>query len=209
VKVKNSSFVHPRAIVIDDLETIFKNPNVAVVCIYCNYKAQSQQTVSALVTSLLKQLAESHPAVYANVKTLYDSCGDQKIRPGLAQVIDALQSATRMFSKVFAVIDALDECSDETWAGLLKVLRSLSNPVSLLVTSRNHVTIARDFHGTKQLDIRATDKDVETYIEDRISRQPLHVGRDPKFRKEMVKKITEKAQGMSVSRTWFCRGIHH
>jgi hypothetical protein len=201
--------VHPRAIVIDDLETIFKHPNFAVVCIYCNYKAQSQQTVPVLVTSLLKQLAECHPAVYANVKTLYDSCKIRQIRPRLAQFVEALQSAIGMFSKVFAVVDALDECSDETRAGLLKELQFLSNTTSLLVTSRNHAPIPRDFHGIKQLDIRATVEDVDTYIQDRISRQPLHVGRDPKFRKEMVKMITEKAQGMSVSHTWFCCGMCH
>jgi hypothetical protein len=188
----------PRAIVIDELETIFKERDVAVVCIYCNYKAQSQQTVSELIASLLKQLAACHPTVYAKVKILYDSCKMQQIRPGLAQFVEALQSAIGMFSKVFAVVDAVDESSDETQARLLKELRSLSNTINLLVTSRKHGAIAREFDGIKQLDIRATDEDIETYIEDRISCKPLHVGRDPKFRKEMVKMITEKAQGMSV-----------
>jgi hypothetical protein len=113
--------------------------------------------------------------------------------------VEALKLAIEMFSKTFAVVDAVDECSDETRAGLLKELRSLSNAISLLVTSRKHGAIEQEFDGIKQLDIRATDNDVEAYIEDRISRQPLHVGRDSKFRKEMVKMITEKAQGMSVS----------
>jgi hypothetical protein len=112
--------------------------------------------------------------------------------------MEALQPAIGMFSKVFAVVDAVDECSDETRAGLLKELRSLSNIISLLVTSRKHGAIAREFEGTKQVNIRAKDEDIETCIEDRVSRHPLHVGRDPKFRKEMVKMITEKAQGMSV-----------
>jgi hypothetical protein len=208
--LKISSFLLPRAIIIDELERFFKKRDVAVVCIYCNYKVQSQQTAPALVASLLKQLAECHPAVYTNVMTLYDSCKVQQIRPGLQQLVEALQSAIGMFSEVFAVVDALDECSDETLAGLLKELRSLSKITSLLVTSRKHGTIAREFNATPQLDIRAMDEDIETYIDDRISGQLLDVGRNPKFREEMVKMITEKAKGMSVSRrTWFCSGIRY
>jgi hypothetical protein len=148
------------------------------------------------VTSLLKQLAADHPTVYQTVRSLYDSYKRRQIRPGLPQFVEVLQSAIAKFSKVFVVVDALDECSHETRAELLKVLQSLSNTAYLLVMSRNDAAIARDFNGTKQLDIRAPDGDVEMYIEERISREPLHVGRDPKFGKEMVKVITEKAQGM-------------
>jgi hypothetical protein len=49
---------------------------------------------------------------------------------------------------------------------LRQITQRTSNIISLLVTSHKHGAIAREFEETKQLDIRATDEDVETYIED-------------------------------------------
>ena len=106
------------------------------------------------------------------------------------------------FSKAFVVVDALDECTDRTRAELLIALRSLGSNVSMLVTSRNLASIAQEFHETKHLDIRASDKDVEKYIEGRIPLEPslqTHVDNDPSLREEIVEKITENIQGMSVS----------
>jgi len=43
-----------RSIVIEDLETFFKNQQVAILCICFNYKEQSQQTVLSLVARPLE-----------------------------------------------------------------------------------------------------------------------------------------------------------
>jgi hypothetical protein len=93
----------------------------------------------------LKQLAEDHPAVvYKYVKALYQLHKNQQTRPELPQYMETLQSVIGAFAKVFAVVDALDECPDETRTELFEELRSLAN-INLLVTSRHHAAIARDF----------------------------------------------------------------
>jgi hypothetical protein len=170
--------------------------------IYCNYKERSRQSVFNLVTSLLKQLVQDHTVAYESVKTLHLHHKNQETRPTLEQILEAFRLATGTFSKVFVVVDALDECSDTTRAELLTALRSLANPINLLVTSRDLASIAQEFRGTKHLDIRANDQDVRRYIEGRIPCAPflkIHVDKDATLQEEILKAITENVDGMLVS----------
>ena len=139
--------------------------------------------------------------VYQNVKTFYKNHQNCGTRPALQQFLEELQSAAGRFSKVFVVVDALDECSDSTRAELCTSLRSLAGIVNLLVTSRDLASIAQDFHGTKRLDIRASDHDVRKYIEGRIPFSPflkIHVDKDATLQDDIVKAITENVDGMLV-----------
>jgi len=180
--------------VVNHLQAIFKDDNVAIACIYCNYKEQAEQTASNLVASLLKQMVYNHFTISDHVKSLYECHIEQNTFPSLDDFAKALKSEIRMYSKVFIVVDALDECreDDGTRANLLRALRSLG--VNLMVTSRDLVSIARDFQETIRLDIRADDQDVRRYIEGRIARAPrrhLNV-----LQETIVKKITENVRGM-------------
>jgi len=105
---------------------------------------------------------------------------------------------TNGFSKVFVVVDALDECSDSTREELLPALRSLAG-TNLLVTSRDIASIARDFQEDKQLNIRAREEDIRNYIEGRIPRLrflKIHVDKDAALKEDIVKAIVESADGM-------------
>ena len=101
------------------------------------------------------------------------------------------------FKKVFVVVDALDECSNETRAEFLTALRNLPSTVSLLVTSRD---LPPDFQGVRQLDIRANDRDVQHYIQGRLHLTDLkiHVNREPTLGGDIVKAITGNIDGMLV-----------
>ena len=185
----------------DYLQRYFKDDNVSITCIYCNYREQPDQTVSNLVASLLKQLVQDHSAIYDNVGHLYECHRRIRTKPTLDEIHEVLCSETAKFSKAFIVVDALDECSEvnQTRAGLLKALRSLGSNVSLLVTSRDLTELALHFCDTKRLDIRATNEDVQRYIEDRISRGgrlAIHVKQSRTLQAEIVGKIIEQVDGM-------------
>jgi len=106
-----------------------------------------------------------------------------------------LESEIMMYSKVFIVIDALDECREDnaTRAEFLQVLRSLPGNVNLMVTSRELPSIARDFRGKKRLTIRANDEDVKRYVRGRIALAPRHL---QGLQETIVNKVVEKVQGM-------------
>ena len=178
------------------LQTIFKDDDLVIVlCIYCHYKDQTEQTVTNLVASLLKQIVQHPQANLDNVKSLYTVHKNQGTRPTLDDFITAFGLETRSCSKVFIVVDALDECREEdgTRARLLKALRSLAGNVNLMVTSRDLPSIARDFEGKKRLTIRARDEDVTMYIRGRITLGPRHLRN---LEGTIVNKIVENVKGM-------------
>jgi len=162
------------SIVVDHLRTFFQDPKVAITCIYCNYKEQTTQTVSNLIASLLKQMVQDSSTLSEGVKEFYDHHQKRDTHPTLENFTEMLEEEIGMYSKVFIVVDALDECPESrgTRADLSKVLRSLPRNVNLMVTSRDLSSIARSFHETKRLDIRADDQDVRKYLESRISSVP-------------------------------------
>jgi len=182
--------------VVHHLQTIFKDDNVAVACIYCNYKEQIEQEVPNLVASLLKQIVQDQCETSDNVKSLYQLHNDQSTRPTLDEFTATLESEiqVRAYSKVFIVVDALDECPEDNRVNLLDELRSLPKAVNLMVTSRYLSSIAREFQGAIRLDIRANDQDVRRYVKGRIVRAPrqhLKV-----LQESIVNKIVENVRGM-------------
>src|SRR3984957_17434620 len=188
--------IYPRSIVVNPLQTLSnENDSVATTFIYCNYKEQAEQTVSNLVATLLKQIVQDRRAISDHVKSFYEDHQRREARPTLDQLTEVLISEIRTYSKVFIIVDALDECreDDGTRARLLKVLRSLPQQVNLMVTSRNLLSIGRDFVGAKRLHIRAKDDDMRAYIEGRIALGPRHL---KKLQEAIVNKIVENAKGM-------------
>jgi hypothetical protein len=89
----------------------FKGWVVVVVCIFCNYKEQAMQMDSELLTSNLKQIIQDQPMASENIKAFYKEfqCNQPRCLK-LADLADTLQLEINTVSKVFLVVDALDEC---------------------------------------------------------------------------------------------------
>ena len=140
--------------------------------------------------------------VYEDVKHIYELHKKNGTRLTLNEALRVLVSAARRFSKVFIVLDALDECPEAsgTRAGLLAALRTLKDTFKLLVTSRDLSSIAEDFCDA-QLRISASNDDVRRYIEKRIDSErwlKRYVKKCPELQEEIVTKILENVQGMYV-----------
>jgi ankyrin repeat domain-containing protein 50 len=189
-----------RSVVINYLERTIKQENVAVVYIYCTHRQQNQ-TAGNLVASLLKQLIQQRTDIPGNIRDLYRHHRSRQTHPPLSEYSRLLQAELRHFLKVFIVIDALDECSEENRIRehFLAEVQKLSPMVRLLVTSRHMPDIERKFEGTAQLEIRASDEDVKRYLESRIESQlPLakYVRTDPTLRSDILDTIIKRAHGM-------------
>ena len=189
------------SIIINYLEQTFKE-NAAIAYIYCNYKEQNQ-TVINLIASLLQQLVQGQSVVSDDIIAAYKRHSHKQTRPSLAEYSELLQSEVRRFSKVFIVIDALDECSEGGGIrGFLPEIRKLPSNMHLLVTSRYITDIEDEFEKVARLEIRASNEDVKSYVEARIEEQPqlvCHVRADPTLRSAIVDTIVQKAGGMYVT----------
>jgi hypothetical protein len=186
--------IYTRSIVVNHLQTSFKDGNVVVACIYCNYKEHTLQTATNLIASLLKQLVEDCRSISENVKSFYNQHRNQSTYPTLDEFITALGTEIKAYTKVFIVVDALDECSESNGSRvkLLRALRSLTGPVNLMVTSRDLPSIEQHFREALRLHIRATDEDVTKFIQSQLADYPnlFHL------RDIIITKIVENVKGM-------------
>jgi Cdc6-like AAA superfamily ATPase len=186
------------SIVVDHLEQSCRRENIAVAYIYCSYKEQERQTDANLIASLLQQLVQRNPFIPDEISSLYHHHIKKQTRPTLGEWSKLLESEIRRLSKVFIVIDALDECSDATRESFLAEIRKLSS-IHLLITSRHISTIEREFEKKASVEIRASDSDVRRYLEGRIEKEcrlARHVKADPTLKETIINTIVENSKGM-------------
>lgn len=79
-----------RAIALDHVQAIFKDVNVAMACIYCDYNNQAEQTVSGLMAGLLKQFVQDRPSISDHVRSLYERYFIHNTRLSPKEVTQAL-----------------------------------------------------------------------------------------------------------------------
>jgi hypothetical protein len=191
------------SIVVDELTTQFSNdPTIGIAYIYCNFRRQEEQKIDDLLVSLLKQLAESQPSLLSCVKTLYDRHKDKRTRPSLDEIFTVLQTVAAAYSRVFIIIDALDECQISSGCRQ-RFLSSLFNlqatcGVNLFATSRPISSIEKEFEGNSKLEIRASKEDVRSYLEGHMFRLLGFVVRSLDLQEEIKTNIIKAIDGMYV-----------
>ncbi|RYP58651.1 hypothetical protein DL770_010383 [Monosporascus sp. CRB-9-2] len=123
-----------------------------------------------------------------------------------------LESQIKSFTRVFIIVDALDECLDDpetnTRSRFLGSLHKLPENTHILYTSRPIDGLNRQIQGNRQaaiseLVISASDEDLWKYFENRINslehlKQIVDQGRqrDDAFMQMVLNTIVERSQGM-------------
>ncbi|KAJ6580363.1 ankyrin repeat-containing domain protein, partial [Mycena vulgaris] len=187
------------SLVVNHLRAQFRNTDIGVACIYLNHKETDVQTPVNLLASLWKQLVVDTilpPAVH----DLYKHHRTRDTRPSLAEVSEILKFTVAQHSRVYLVVDALDEYFENPRNILLKALTQLPMATtSLMFTSRLHITLDGFFPDLSSLEIHASDNDIRHYVEQQIqisSRLSRHVQKRPELRNEITSKIASNVQGM-------------
>ena len=165
------------AITIDDLTTRFQtDPDIGIAYLYCNFRRQDEQKADDLLASLLKQLSQTRSSLPDSVKALYDQHKNKRTRPSFDEISRTLQSVAAMYSRVFIVIDALDECqaSDGCRTRFLKEIFKVQTKsgANIFATSRFIPEITERFQGSISLEIRASEEDVRRYLDGHMFRLP-------------------------------------
>jgi len=189
------------SIAVYDLITRFQNDSsTGIAYIYCNFRRQDEQKIDNLLASLLKQLAESQPSLPGSVKDLYDHHKAKRTGPSLEETSRVLQSLTAMYSRVFFIVDALDECqaSDGCQTRILSELFNLQtrHGANIFMTSRFIPEIIYQFKGTMTLEIRASTDDIARYLEGHIGQLPSFVQQNQQLQEEIKTGISDAVDGM-------------
>ncbi|KAJ7071594.1 ankyrin repeat-containing domain protein [Mycena amicta] len=186
------------SIVVDHLKTQF--PSAGVACIYLNHKETEIQTPSNLLASLWRQLVFGKIiSAQSRVRQIFQQHSEMHTSPSLGEIQEVLRSVVAEWSKVYIVVDALDEYPEDERTVLLKHLTTIHPTVSLLLTSRPSINLDVSPPHLSTLEIRASDEDIRKYLEEQIqrsSRLSLHVKNRPELRDEITTKIQGIADGM-------------
>ncbi|KAH6853293.1 nucleoside phosphorylase domain-containing protein [Chaetomium sp. MPI-CAGE-AT-0009] len=180
------------------------NGDIGIAYLYCNFKWKDRQSAEDLISSVLKQLAQGRSTLPQSLKSLHDKHKSKTTRPSFDEISMALHSVASEYTRVFVVIDALDECqaSDGCRDRLLSEMLALQAKcgANLFVTSRDIPEITAKFTQSMKVEIRASDEDVRRYIEEHIERHmpPLRgqIETFPQLKEEIVTGITTAVQGM-------------
>ncbi|KAM4054568.1 ankyrin repeats (3 copies) domain-containing protein [Hirsutella rhossiliensis] len=152
--------------------------------------------------SLLKQLAENQPSLPESVTELYQRHRMMRTRPSMDEVRRALHSlaADLSSSRLFIVIDALDECpaSNGCRSQFIENVFQVQNTsrANVFATSRNIPEITDKFKKCISLEIHASDHDVRQYLDGHMYRLPAFAKRDQKLQEEIKNGIVLAVKGM-------------
>jgi Cdc6-like AAA superfamily ATPase len=191
------------SIIVNNLSAKFQNDaNVGIAYIYCNFRQQQQQKPTDLLASLLKQLIQRRPSMPECITALYKRHCNERTRPSLEEISKVLHAIVKDYSKTFVIIDALDECqnSDGDRRKLLSEIFDLQvdTGICFLATSRCIPEIRKEFESSISVEIRASEDDVQRYLDGHMSQLPSCVSRSGDLQEEVKTEIMKAVDGMYV-----------
>ena len=150
------------------------------------------------MASLLKQLVQERHTLPDEIKSLYERHVDRRTRPSSKEIITVLGTVIASYSRVFMIIDALDECASTDRQQLLKEVFTLQTQaqINIFATSRILPDIKLQFGECSSLEIRASKEDVERYLESQMHHLPTCVVKSPALQREVATEITKAVDGM-------------
>ncbi|OAL55039.1 hypothetical protein IQ07DRAFT_531702, partial [Pyrenochaeta sp. DS3sAY3a] len=190
------------ASVVDHLQTKYLGQTSVSICyVYCDFHEQKSQTVDVLLASILEQLVWGLPCLPKVLRKSYMDHGRDRSQPSAAEIVNLFRECCSSMSKVFIVVDALDECDPVTkvfkqLADRLSVLSTMVAPVRLLATSRFILEIVQYYEGAVSLEVRAQKEDVERYISGRMLGLSTCVQRSDALRESIRSKLVDVVDGM-------------
>jgi hypothetical protein len=163
-----------------------------------NHKEVNSQTPSRLLAGLWRQLVDTDIGTLA--ENLYTQHRRKGTAPSLEDIACVLMLRITELSKVFIIIDAMDEYPESQRHILLKHLAEISSStVNLMITSRPNVFPEHySFQGLQTLDILARAEDIKTYIDAQISSSALldHIKQKPQLQEDIHARISGAVDGM-------------
>lgn len=88
----------------------------------------------------------------------------------MAEVRETLSLLLEPYTVIYCIVDALNECSEETRWELLESLDSLQPKFRILITSRFLDSIAEEMEQYDRFEIEANKGDIELFIDRHIKK---------------------------------------
>ncbi|KAI8722515.1 hypothetical protein NCS52_00395500 [Fusarium sp. LHS14.1] len=203
------------SIVVDYLQERFREePSSGFAYLYCEYERQDEQTPDQMFASILKQLAQRYHLVYrrlydvshlSSTQAEFQGTTKPRAQPRFDEILECLTSTIELFSKVYIVIDGLDEfqASRGRRSVFLKTLLALQKDtgINILATSRKLADIQNYFKESVTCEIAADEGDIQRYVEDQLQHMPDFVQSDVTLQNKIQTTISQNTRGMFIVAT--------
>jgi hypothetical protein len=123
-------------------------------------------------------------------------------RPTLDEIFEVLNSMTLSHSRIFLMVDALDESFDseidyENRTMIARLLQlATGGRWNLMATSRPIPRITEVFGNNPKIEIRANHSDLEIFLQGRMHRLPICVRNEPVLQSIIKCEIIKIVDGM-------------
>ena len=177
--------------------------NTGVACFYFDFATQEEQSLTAVLGSVLKQVVGGLEGVPERIVKAFRDQG--KViggkRLSLSEIVEFLQeiSSTRC---TFICIDALDECPPGHRVKLLDFLNQIlqrSHGSRLFVTGRPHIRGEVDKHLAGRAVARSitpTKNDIITFLRAKLKEDTIPDAMDSNLEEEIIQNIPETVSEM-------------
>ena len=190
------------SLVIDSLCDQPGDVPVAVACLYCDFLAQNEQSITNMVGAILKQLV-GRGDISKDIRSAFQKGKKELGGRGLlhGDLMRMLKITIASLPQVFICIDALDECLPKNLPELLESLRDIlrdSPTTRIFLTGRPHVrgAIQKYFTGAVEIPIGPNTDDVRNYLHMKLDRDEEPEAMDDGLRADIVKTILDKVSDM-------------
>jgi chromatin segregation and condensation protein Rec8/ScpA/Scc1 (kleisin family) len=183
--------------VVDHLAAEFENKNLGVACIYLNHKEAEEQTPAKLLAGLWRQLVLDRDI--GSAEGLYQRHREKHTTPSLDEVFDVLRPVLGEYSRVYMIVDAVDEYPEAKRQILLEYLVMMGSTVNLMITSRPHIHPNGSLPNLEALEIRANEDDIRRYVEGQIKKSSWlskHIQTRADLQGEILSTIIHAVDGM-------------
>lgn len=185
-----------------------EKPGRVVAYFYFDFKDYQKRSVNLMLRSLILQLSSRLMVAPTKLDTLYSEHKDGKQQPSISVLIDMLQWLISQWSQVYIILDALDECGQQS--ELTMWLQDISmwqhRNLHMLMTSRQHPDENEGLNNlvglddSISIDREEVDKDIQWYIRQRLlhHKQSTLWKKDINLQQEIENTLISGASGMYV-----------
>ncbi|KAE9577641.1 hypothetical protein CGMCC3_g6126 [Colletotrichum fructicola] len=189
------------SIVIEHLQDRFdQDSTIGIAYIFCNFRRHEEQKPRELLSSILKQLYWYMPAGPNEIEKAYEKHQYGSSPMSTDEIMEWLRSVTSYLTKIYVLVDALDECRGDggyrdTFLTMILGLHETAN-VNIFATSRYIPEIETYFDDAQSIEIRASDGDVMKFLNGHMYKLPEAVTKNKELQGEIKHKIVQAVQGM-------------
>jgi len=149
-----------------------QDDNVGLAFAYFRYDSVDAQKPEHIITAFIKQLCRRRGSVPEQLLDSFHLHSRNDTRPKFQDYVEQFDIIIRSFTQVFVIIDALDECKEESRRLILDLIWDAKRKfpcIKFFVTSRPEEEITSFFAELRVSVIRVeAKKDIETYLSGRL-----------------------------------------